>query len=79
MSENVGASTSHNPKASIACIAIILPLPSYLREKEVSSLLQLKTKYRNQLRACANSRLNLTNIEPDIQERFKSRQAQPPH
>jgi hypothetical protein len=50
-----------------------------LCEKEFSSLLQLKTKYKNQLSACANFRLNLTNIEPDIQELFKGLQAQPSH
>jgi hypothetical protein len=49
--------------------------PVFVR-KDFSSLLQLKTKYRNGLSACAILRLNLTNIEPDIQELFK---AQPPH
>jgi hypothetical protein len=49
---------------------------TYLCEKGFSSLFQLKTEYRNRLSACADLRLNLTNIEPDIQELFKGGQAQ---
>jgi hypothetical protein len=52
---------------------------TYLCEKEFSSLLQFKTKYINHLSVCASFQMNLTNIEPDIQELFKSQQAQPSH
>jgi hypothetical protein len=52
---------------------------TYLCDKVFSSLLQIKTKYRNRLSVSADLRLKLTNIEPDIQELCKGRQAQPSH
>ncbi|PNF18920.1 hypothetical protein B7P43_G18239 [Cryptotermes secundus] len=49
---------------------------TYLYEKEFSSLLYLKTKYRNRLSVIADLRLKLTNIKPDIQDPCKGRQDQ---
>jgi hypothetical protein len=71
---------SEFPELSEEALKVVMQFSTtYLCEKGFSSLLQLKTKYRNRLSASADLRLNLDNIEPDIQELFKGRQAQPSH
>jgi hypothetical protein len=52
---------------------------TYLCENVCSSLLNIKRKYRNRLSVSADLQLKLTNIEPDIQELCKGRQAQQSH
>jgi len=61
-------------------LKIIIQFPStYLCEKGVSSLTEIKTKYRNRLDVCAGLRLKLTSIHPDIEQLCKGRQAHPSH
>jgi hypothetical protein len=63
---------SEFPELSEEALKVVMQFSStYLCEKGFSSLLQLKAKYRNRLSACADLRLNFTNIEPGIQEIFK--------
>jgi hypothetical protein len=68
------------PELSEDALKIVMQFASiYLCEKEFSSRIEIKTKYRNRLNMCADLRLKLTNIQSDIQQLCKGRQAQPSH
>lgn len=61
-------------------LKIIIQFAStYLCEKGFSSLTEIKTKYRNRLDVCADLRLKLTSIHPNIEQLCKGRQAHPSH
>jgi hypothetical protein len=51
----------------------------YLCEKGLSSLTQMKAKYRNRLDVRDDLRLKLTSIRPNIKQLCKDRQAHPSH
>jgi hypothetical protein len=71
---------SEFPELSEEALKLVMQFSTTcLCEKGFSSLLQLKTKYRNRLSMSADLQLKMTNIEPAIQEICKSRQAQQSH
>jgi hypothetical protein len=68
------------PELSEDALKIVMQFASiYLCEKGFSSLIEIKTKYRNRLNVCADLRLKLTNTQPDIQQLCEGRQAHPSH
>jgi hypothetical protein len=48
-------------------------------EKRFSSLTEIKTNYRIRLDVCADLRLELTSLHPNIEQSCKGRQAHPSH
>ena len=58
---------------------IIQFVSTYLCEKEFSSLILIKTKYRNRVYACGDLRIKLTSIHPNIEQLCKNPQAHPFH
>jgi len=72
--------TSSPVEREYSALKIIIQFAStYLCEKGFSSLTQIKTKYRNRLDVCADLRLKLTSIHPNIEQLCKGRQAHPSH
>jgi hypothetical protein len=57
-------------------LKIIIQFAStYLCKKRFSSLTEIKTNYRNRLDVCADLRLKLTSIHPNVEQLCKGRQA----
>ena len=65
--------------AKRALEALILFPPTYLCEAAMSALVNIKTTYRNGLRAANEMRLALSNINPRIDELVSKRQEPRPH
>uniref|UniRef100_A0A8D0A9E2 DUF4371 domain-containing protein n=1 Tax=Sander lucioperca TaxID=283035 RepID=A0A8D0A9E2_SANLU len=68
------------PELSDKALKWIVPFPTtYLCESGFSSLVMLKTKYRNRLNIEPDLRLRLSSLEPDIQKLTSAKQHHPSH
>ena len=68
------------PELSDKALKLLVPLPTTnLCDSGFSSLVMLKTKYRNRLNIQPDLRLRLSSLEPDIQKLTSAKQHQPSH
>ena len=68
------------PELAKRALEALIPFPmTYLCEVAMSSLVNIKTMYRNRLRVANDMRIALSNISPRIDEFVSKRQEQRSH
>ena len=65
--------------AKRALEALITSSTTYLREASMSSLVNIKTAYRNRLRVANDMRIDLSNVNPCIDELVSKKKEQKSH